>query len=210
MRIRTVFFDLDGTLWPPHSVVLPAYRRVFQELSLPAPADEVLLDTLGYQNEDIWRRLLPESDQAVWQQADRLMGQAEQDLISSGQAAPFPGVVDTLGKLYGAGCQLHILSNCGPDYLRAVPNALGIGQFFTGRFCAGDFPGKSKAEIMAAVLPGMALPGAMVGDRWHDIAAGRENGLLTVGCQYGVGRPGELTAADHLISSFSELLSILA
>ncbi len=210
MRTRTVFFDLDGTLWPPHSVVLPAYRRVFQELSLPSPTDQVLLDTLGYQNEDIWRRLLPESEQRVWQLADSLMAQAELELISSGLARPFPGVADTLVKLRDAGCDLHILSNCGPSYLRAVPDALGIGQFFAGRFCAGDFPGKTKAEIMAVVLPGMGLPGAMVGDRWHDIAAGKENGLLTVGCQFGVGQAGELSEADHVISSFPELLAILS
>lgn len=205
-----MFFDLDGTLWPPHSVVLPAYRRVFQELRLPSPTDEALLDTLGYQNEDIWRRLLPGSEQGLRQQADRLMGQAELELIRAGLAQPFPGVADTLAKLRGAGYTLHILSNCGPSYLQAVPDALGIGQFFSCRYCAGDFPGMSKTEIMTIVLPGMALPGAMVGDRWHDVAAGRANGLLTVGCDYGVGQVGELAEADHVISRFPDLLAILA
>lgn len=209
MRTKTVFFDLDGTLWPPHSVVLPAYRRVFRELALPVPSDDLLLDTLGYQNADIWQRLLPETDSAIWARADRLMEQAEHDLIRAGHGQPFPGVSETLAALQGLGCQLHILSNCGTKYLQAVPDALGIGCFFAERFCAGGFPGLSKAEIMASVLPRMSLPAAMVGDRWHDIAAGRQNGLFTVGCSYGVGRSGELVEADRIINSFPELLPLL-
>jgi phosphoglycolate phosphatase-like HAD superfamily hydrolase len=199
---------LDGTLWAPHAVVLPAFGRVFRQLQLPAPDETVLLDTLGYQNDQIWRRLLPKSSPEARELANRLMAKAELDLIREGVAKPFPGVAQTLQSLAQAGCSLYILSNCGPEYLRAVPDALGIGHLFTGRFCAGDFPGLTKAEILALQLPAITLPGAMVGDRWHDMEAGRLNGFLTIGCCFGVGNDQELQQADHLIHRFVDLLAV--
>ena len=209
MRVKTVFFDLDGTLWAPHSVVLPAFRQVFLELGSLVPADETLLDTLGYPIDEIWLRLLPESDAATRELANHMMGRAEMALIAAGWGSPFSGVANTLAALSSAGCALYILSNCQSEYLQVVPDALGIGQYFTGRFCAGGFPGLSKAEILAKVLPTVQLPAAMIGDRWHDIAAGKQNGLLAIGCSYGLGRDQELAEADSLIRSFPELLSIL-
>ncbi len=210
MRVKSVFFDLDGTLWPPHSVVLPAFRRVFDQLGLPVPDEATLLDTLGYQNDQIWRGLLPDADDVIREQADHMMGQAEEDLLLEGHGKPFPGVVETMAALQGAGCSLYLLSNCGSKYLRTVPECLGIDQYLTDRFCAGDFPGLSKQQILATALPQVRLPAAMVGDRWHDIAAGKENGLLSIGCSYGLGDPRELADADRLIAQFAELLQVLA
>lgn len=210
MRVRSVFFDLDGTLWAPHSVVLPAFRQVFDRLGWSVPDDATLLDTLGYQNEVIWQRLLPGAGAAARQQADQLMAEAELELIRSGVGRPFPQVDETLAALAGAGCSLYILSNCGSGYLQAVPDALGIGRHFSDRFCAGDFPGLTKSQILTRVLPTAPQPAAMVGDRWHDIAAGVENGLLTIGCCFGVGQSTELDQADYRIRSFAELWPILA
>lgn len=209
MRVKTVFFDLDGTLWPPHSVVLPAFRQVFCELGLPVPADDILLDTLGYPIDEIWLRLLPTAEAATRDLANQMMGQAETALITEGKGTLFAGVAHTLEALSTAGCALYILSNCQSEYLQVVPDALGIGQFFTGRFCAGEFPGLSKAEILTKLLPTVQQPAAMVGDRWHDIAAGKQNGLLSIGCSYGLGTDQELAEADVLIRAFPELLSIL-
>jgi len=36
----------------------------------------------------------------------------------------------------------------------------------------------------------------MIGDRASDIAAGRANHMLTIGCTYGYAAPGELDQAD--------------
>ncbi len=209
LQIRTVFFDLDGTLWPPHRVALPAFRRVLEELDSPVPHDDVLLPTLGYPIEEIWQTLLPDASSEVRQKANHLMAKAELELLSQGWAQPFPGVSDTLEKLHAAGVTLCVLSNCEPGYLQAVPDALGIGHLFAARFCAGDFPGLTKSQILSQVLSCFPQPAAMVGDRWHDIDAGKENNLLTIGCAYGLGETQELAKADYVIQRFSQLAEIL-
>ncbi|NLW17723.1 MAG: HAD family hydrolase [Firmicutes bacterium] len=209
MQVRTVFFDLDATLWPPHSVALPAFRQVLEELGQPVPRDEVLLSTLGYPTEEIWQELLPSASDRLRQQAKRLMEQVEVDLLKQGRAQPFPGVKSTLQRLQAAGITLCILSNCDRQYLQAVPDALGIGHLFSARFCAADFPGLTKSQILNRVLPRFSQPAAMVGDRWHDIEAGKDNRLLTIGCAFGLGNDQELAAADHRIEQFSQLEQIL-
>jgi phosphoglycolate phosphatase len=47
-----------------------------------------------------------------------------------------------------------------------------------------------------------------VGDRRHDMEAGRKNGILTIGCAYGFARPGELDGADRIITNVAELRDI--
>lgn len=209
MSIRTVFFDLDATLWPPHSVALPAFRQALKELGHPVPSDEVLLGTLGYPTEEIWQKLLPDATPALRQRANELMGRIELALLQQGKAQTFPGVATTLQHLRDAGLVLCILSNCDSDYLQAVPDALGIGHFFSERFCAGDFPGLTKSEILRQALPRFQQPAAMVGDRWHDIEAGGDNNLLTIGCAFGLGQEQELLDADYRIHDFRELEQLL-
>lgn len=209
MLIRTVFFDLDATLWPPHSVALPAFRQVLEELRQPVPSDEVLLGTLGYPTEEIWQKLMPNASSELQLQANALMVEKELAILEQGLAQPFPGVSATLQRLCDAGLALCILSNCDSEYLQAVPDTLGIGHYFTERFCAGDYPGLTKSEILRQVLPRFQQPVAMVGDRWHDIEAGRDNNLLTIGCAFGLGREQELARADHRIQHFAQLEQIL-
>lgn len=208
-RMKTVFFDLDGTLWPPQGVVIPAYRLAFQRLGRPVPDDETLFDTMGYPNTEIWQRLLPDASSEERLMANELMGAAEQEVLKQGLGRPFPGVKRTLERLREQAVSLNIISNCDRHYLQAVPDMLGIGEFFDQRFCAGDYPNLSKAEILRKVLPKFASPAAMVGDRHHDVEAGLKNGLLTIGCLFGFGKVDEFSGADHLVNSFEELLAVL-
>jgi phosphoglycolate phosphatase len=52
----------------------------------------------------------------------------------------------------------------------------------------------------------------MIGDRYHDIDAGRAHGLFTVGVTWGTGDRAELEAAraDHVVTTPLELEALLA
>lgn len=207
--IRSVIFDLDGTLWQPDAVVIPAYRRVFRSLGLPIPPDEVLLETLGHSFDVIWQKILPGVSAAIVAKAHALMLQAEKDYLFTLDLTPFAGVKETLLGLRSHGVQTYILSNCQRQYLQDVPDRLGIGEFWTARYCAEDFPGLSKAEIIRAVSPPIAFPAIMVGDRFHDMEAGSENGLATIACTFGFGSPEELVGATYVANCFGEVREIL-
>lgn len=207
--LRSVVFDLDGTLWQPDAVVLPAYARTFAQLGLPLPPESVLLETLGHPFDVIWRKILPDAVPEVVAGAHEIMLAAEKHYLTTLCIQPFPGVGEVLADLAAGGVRSHILSNCQTDYLELVPDRLGIGHFFTARYCAETFPGLSKAEIVRAVEPPIAVPAAFVGDRFHDIEAGKANGFVTIGCTFGYGELDELIEADHLAHSFTQVGEIL-
>jgi adenosylhomocysteine nucleosidase len=44
----------------------------------------------------------------------------------------------------------------------------------------------------------------MIGDRFSDIEAGKQNGLTTIGCHFGFGHQSEIAEADYHIHEFTE------
>jgi len=209
MTIKSVVFDLDGTLWPPQSIVLPAYKKAFSQMPFPCPSDEALLETLGHQFDVIWQKLIPEASPEQKDRANELMARAEAEALGSLEAHPYPGVKEILTQLHEAGVSLYILSNCERHYLLEVPDKLGIGHFFADRFCAEDYPGLTKSEILTRVLSNIPQPAVMVGDRFHDMEAGRDNGITTIACLFGFGVPKELAEADYKTASFAEVGKVL-
>lgn len=208
---KAVIFDLDGTLWPATEVALPAFRRVLHELNLPEVSDEALAHTLGYPLQEIWDMLIPREHRHLAPLADKLMEQAEHDLLLAGMGRTFPRVRETISQIRQQGFLTFICSNCQSAYLEFTPKALGIVDLFTQKYCAGMYNGLSKAAIVGIIKQEHSITtGFMVGDRFHDVEAGQQNGLVTVGCSFGTGKADELVAADYTIAKFDELTKVIA
>lgn len=73
-----------------------------------------------------------------------------------------------------------------------------------------DEPAETKAETLARALTQLPI-GVMVGDRHHDVDAGRAHGLTTVGVTWGVGSAAELgeAGADHLVARPADLPAVV-
>ncbi len=208
--LKAAIFDLDGTLWDATAVALPAFRHVLARLRLPAVSDQQLALTLGYPLPEIWRMLLPSDKLHLADEADRLMEETEAELLNAGQGAPFPEVADTIALIRQRGFLTFICSNCQPNYLSFTPDRLGLAHLFDGRYCAGQFPGLTKVEIVSLIKERHRVTGGFViGDRFHDVEAGLANGLTAVGCLFGIGTREELKRADYLITGFGELKQLV-
>lgn len=204
-----IIFDLDGTLFQAGSVAIPAFKTVLQQLQQPIPDDSVLLNTLGYPITEIWQMLLPDRSIEEHQRAIALMDEAEAKLIRAGQGQLFPEVKATLEKLVNQGHQLYTLSNCQEPYLLTVTAAFQLQDLFTALYCAGMFPGETKVQILERILAG-DKHAVMVGDRFHDIEAGKLNNIPTVWCNYGFSQSSEIIDPDYTIDEFNKLLAIVA
>jgi phosphoglycolate phosphatase-like HAD superfamily hydrolase len=102
------------------------------------------------------------------------------DRVAAGMGKPFPAVAETLAHL------------------------------FDGRYCAGQYQGLTKADIVKLIKEHHGITsGFMIGDRFHDVEAGLANGLTAVGCLFGTGTREELKRAHHLINGFGELQRIV-
>ena len=210
VSLKAAIFDLDGTLWDATTVALPAFRSVLARLQLPPVPDSRLASALGYPLPEIWGILLPPEELHRAGDADKLMEETEAELLSCGQGQPFPQVLDTLTLIRQRGYLTFICSNCQPNYLKFTPDRLGLSHLFDGSYCAGQFQGLTKVDIVRLIKARHGVTrGFMIGDRFHDVEAGLANGLTTVGCLFGTGTRAELERADHLITNFGELEALV-
>ncbi|MBO8165231.1 MAG: HAD-IA family hydrolase [Brevibacillus sp.] len=213
---RAILFDMDGTLLQTEKLAVAGFHRTFEDLRQqglwdgPTPDDETLTNVLGMTLEQLWNTLLPGKSEETKRIADQLMLAHEQHLVREGITDLYPGVRELLPELHAKGIALFVASNGLEAYIDTICEHFGIKRYFTDLYSAGRFQTKSKKDLVAKLLRDYPIQQAvMVGDRHSDMEAGKENGLFTIGCDFGFARPGELDQADAVIRHFHELPAYL-
>lgn len=213
---EAMIFDMDGTLLRTETLVLTAYRRTFDQLRKEGlytgetPPEQRILGCLGMLLDEVWRVVIPDSDEAVRQRANELLLQYQIEDLKQGGGELYPGVPDTLRKLHERGIRLFVASNGLEDYIKSIIRYKGLAPYFEGLYSAGEYRTSTKAELVGLLLSRHGLRRAwMVGDRSSDVEAGIRNGLPVIGCGYaGFAAGGELKGATRIIRSFPELLEL--
>ncbi|WP_028561931.1 HAD family hydrolase [Paenibacillus pinihumi] len=215
---EAIIFDMDGTLFQTETLLESVHKRIFEQLrkeglyTNDTPPIERLIACLGMLLDDIWKKVMPDGSPAAHQRANELMLQYELEELEAGNGILYPKVIETLEALHQRGIKLFVASNGLEHYVKGVASLRTIDHLFTGLYSAGEFDTASKVDLVSRLLKDHSLQSAwMVGDRSSDVEAGLNNGLKVIGCQYaGFGGDDELQGSDYLISSFDELLQILA
>mgnify|MGYP005855591117 CR=1 FL=1 len=216
---HALIFDLDGTIFKTESIVLKAYRQTFHDLARMGfyhgaiPSDAEFLSTLGKIIPEIWAQLLPGASPEIKSKAAELMGNHEEKLLKSGEGMLFHGVDQTLTALKNRGCLLYVASNGTQHYIETVAYYTGIKNLFSGLYSSGGRKTKNKTELVKILLEENEISSknaVIIGDRFHDVAAGKELGLKVIGCKFGYGALEELKEADIIIDSFPEIMDGLA
>ena len=206
-----VLFDLDGTLTDPAVGITGSFRHALATVGHPVADDVDLTWMIGpSMRENLVRHGLPDDlhDAAIDAYRSRHTDVGLYD------ATLHAGTVELLDALVGAGVQVALAT------AKPVPQAVltlehfGIADRFTVVAGAGpDGRTVGKVSIVADALARLGAPAraAMVGDRLHDIEAGRANGCTTVGVEWGYAEPGEFDAVapDHRVDSFEALAALL-
>jgi len=220
VNVKAVLFDLDGTLFRTEEVGVPAFQETFRILKNEGifqgdvPSAEKIQSVFGMTHEEIWQTLLPNADDRLKSKADQLMLDKEIQLFREGRGKLYPGVEETLNQLAETGYSLFIASNGSGPYVRTALETQGLIHLFKGIYTAGEYHTKTKVDLVKICKEENGIiEGFMVGDRSSDMRAGKENGLVTIGCRYvgfaQFGRQAELADAHHIIQSFPELLSVI-
>jgi len=225
--IGALLFDTDGTLLDSRQAVVAAVAEGFAaarvDLDLPpAAADpERIAAGMGLPSRRYFQLAFdPATVPPLLRErfADRFAertAEAEVNAIAAGATTLYPGVTETLSELRQRGCRLAVFSNAGRVYFEALVRAHGLDSLCDAALCleqararglAGDKTGLVRTLIGKLGVPAGSC--AVVGDRIHDIEAGRACGALTVGCRYGFGKPDEFAGADVMIGTFPELLGL--
>ena len=84
-----------------------------------------------------------------------------------------------------------------------------LDSYFEELIATEEYGFLPKNEILRSIKNRYETDIAIVGDRFQDIEAGKDNNILTIGCSYGYGSASELQDADIIIRDILELKNIL-
>ena len=206
-----LIFDYDGTVHETLRIYEPAFRNTYAWLVENGYAQPRQISAkeignwLGYNSTDMWNSFMPGLDPAIKEKARIMLGEDMAQRIESGQGSLYPGMEEILLGLREQGHTLIFLSNCRVHYMERHRRAFRLDRFFHRFYCCEEFDFIPKYEIFRRFSPELPGPFIVIGDRFHDIETATMNGLRSIGCGYGYGGEGELSAADIIINDVKQL-----
>ncbi len=212
-RFETIFLDYDGTLHDTLRIYAPAFRKAYAYLvkTHGAPehewSDKEISQFLGQTPSEMWDQFGGDLSDEAKADASRRISEDMERRIRSGEPRLFPGTLDVLAELKRRGHALVFISNCKNYYLKAHAELFGLDEYFDRMVCSETYTDiEQKHDVLGRVMQDFDAPMVIVGDRHHDIEAGRHHGIHTIGAAYGFGSQSELAAADETIDDIHELL----
>jgi len=208
--MKSVFFDLDGTLTDPFVGITTCIQFALRELDVEVvPADE-LKWCIGPPLMQSLAQLVGKGRAAkaleIFRERFSRIGWKENEA--------YPGVSDTLARLQSAGMPLYVATSKPRVYAIRIIEHFQLGQYFKVIY-GSELDGTrcNKSELLAYALSdsGTRDNVVMIGDREHDMIGALENGIQAIGVAYGYGSRTELiqAGADRVVDHPEELVSAL-
>ena len=195
MRLRTVLFDLDGTLLDHFAAIHRSHAYTVRQLGLPEPTPAQVRAAVGGGLELAITRLAGPERLA----AALAIYRPYWDATMLDDVQLLPGARELLTALKRNGAQTAVFTNKHGPSSRRVCAHLGIAGLLDGNFGATDTPWfKPSPEFAAHVMRALgaqAATTALVGDSPFDLAAARNAGFEFHGVATGTHTAEELRAA---------------
>jgi len=193
-----IVFDLDGTLSDPVVGIAASINHALKRLGLAPRPQEALEKYIGPPLQDIFSDLLDTRDEESILEA---IGFFRERYFKVGyrENMLYPGIEETLESLKNGGYTLYIATAKKESVARSVTDYFGISTCFKDVLGCGLQRRKVDLlrEIRVREKRGRLI---MVGDRKHDMAAGKETGCFCIGVLWGYGSREELrqSGADQI------------
>lgn len=208
MKIDSLIFDLDGTLWDSRSGVLKAWNEVLAEhpeTGRGTLSAQEILPMFGLPMDQIRDTLLASADKSVRDRIMEEMCRHENEYLAVHGGKLFPGLRETLEKLR-EDWPLFIVSNCQDGYIEAFLAAHDLDSFFTDTECWGrTHVSKDKSIEILMKRNGLKSP-VYIGDTAGDEKAAGLAGIPFFYAAYGFGTAERPVA---VVPSFADLPKIL-
>lgn len=193
-----VLMDLDGTLTDPGEGITRCIQHALESLGRPAPDADSLAWCIGPPLKESFSTLLETGDEAL---LERAIGFYRDRFSSTGiyENKRYPGIARALRLIREHGFTLMLATSKPTVYARRILEHFHILEVFEavhGSCLDGRL--SHKDQLLAHIIRTRELDPArviMVGDRSHDILAGKANGTLTAAVAYGYGTAREIEGA---------------
>ncbi|MEP7303260.1 MAG: HAD-IA family hydrolase [Caldimonas sp.] len=208
--IRSVIFDLDGTLADTAGEIALALERAFAESGLAALPEAAVRELIGRGVASLVDRALERVGSRVDARAVLERFEAHYKRTVGTTAQLYPSVGDGLARLAERKLPLALVTNKPRWFTERLLDRLQVREAFAA-IVAGDdgWPKKPAADMLVAACRAMASSvdeTVLVGDSANDVLAARAAGCRVWCVPYGYneGRPVESLACDRIVASVDE------
>ena len=212
---QSLIFDMDGTLFQTDKILELALEDTFTHLrslhqwNTVTPIEQYR-EIMGVPLPKVWETLLPNHTMELRGQVDAYFLERLIENIKSGKGALYPHVKEVFSYLKEKNCSIFIASNGLKEYLHAIVAYYHLDQWVTETFSIEQINSLNKSDLVKRIVQKYDISrAAVVGDRLSDIMAAKQNGLVSIGCNFDFAQEEELSQADIVIEDLLELQEIV-
>lgn len=223
--LEYLLFDLDGTLTDSSEGITKSVQYGLQCVGIEVTDLNDLLKFIGPPLDYSFREFYNLSEEQIKTAVAKY--RERYNTIGKFENALYPGMANLLKDMKKRGKHLAVASSKPEVFVRQILKHFNIEQYFevvVGSGLDGSLGTKgqvvrealrqlfTKEEGERLVLDNTVCEKTvMIGDRRFDVEGGKENGLVTIGVEYGFPEPGELkeAKADYIVRSVDELHELL-
>lgn len=209
MNIKTVLFDLDGTLIDTNELINESFRHTFKKYNYTFTEEEIrdfngppLRDTFVNLNNDL---------------AEEMIQTYREHNLANHEAyvKAFPNVEKTIKALLDMDIKIGIVSAKMRPGVELGLEVVGLAKYFETIVTIDEVknPKPHPESVFLAMKELKAKPAAtiVVGDNFHDIEAGRDAGTQTAGVAWSTKGKGFLQQYNptYMLEDMSDLIKIV-
>lgn len=205
MKIDSMLFDLDGTLWNATYTTTRFFESRLRELEYPITIEQPLVQSaMGLLVEEIAQIYFKDfpAEKRVEMMLNANEGKAA--YLKQHGGILYPDVEATLEKL-SKRYKLFLVSNCTEEYLDAFFSAHGLQKYFADYENSGRTKMGKAHNIKLVVERNQLQNPVYIGDIEKDRLAAVEAGIPFVFAAYGF---GDVQKYDAKIEQFNQLLEL--
>ncbi|WP_413378528.1 HAD hydrolase-like protein [Alkalihalobacillus sp. 1P02AB] len=212
---RALIFDMDGTLFQTNKILEISLEDAFNRLRLLGKWDqetpiEKYREIMGVPLPKVWETLLSNRSEEERKQTDAYFLKRLIENIRGGKGALYPNVNEIFSYIKENDYSIYIASNGLTEYLNAIVSYYNLNSWITEIFSIQQIDSLNKSDLVNVIVNKYDITNAVVvGERLSDILAAKDNGLVSIGCNFDFAREEELAQADIVIDNLIELKSIL-
>lgn len=209
MELKTVLFDLDGTLINTIPLIRLSFEKVFADFGIPWENGEVL-KTIGLPLREVAAHYAPGRVEEFLQVYTEFQKTKYREFTRI-----YPGTIETLEVIKKKGCHTGVVTSKRKAPALEGMAITGIDGYVEVAVAVEDVSKPKPAPD--PVFKALGLLGAQpenaiyAGDSWYDIQAGKQAGVTTIGVTWGMATREELSDyhPDFIVDSWGEFLTAL-
>jgi phosphoglycolate phosphatase len=212
MNVKTLFFDLDGTLIDSAVGITRCVAYALECMGHPGLPEAQLRGWIGPALRVSFGKLF--SDAADVERAVELYRERF-EIEGWREHTIYDGIADVVAGLHDAGYRLAVVTAKNEPHARKIIAELPFGDRFV-EVVGATLDGRlsHKPELIAEALARLSLPAeacAMIGDRHMDIDGARHHGMPGIGVLWGFGHEDELrdAGAHALVAAPQHLPAVI-